>query len=59
MTQKNQIINYVDDGKLCKINLPENSIALIVPDDFSIIFVTTAFKDTTKVDLEVALETDL
>jgi hypothetical protein len=38
MTQKNQIINYVDDGKLCKINLPENSIALIVPDDFSIIF---------------------
>lgn len=46
-------------------NLPENVKAInrfvqgTITDDFSILLITTAFKDTTKLDLEVALEADL
>jgi hypothetical protein len=46
-------------------NLPENVKSTnrfmygSIIDDFSIVLVTTAFKDTTKIDLEVALENDL
>ena len=46
-------------------NLPENVKAInrfvqgTITDDFSTLLITTAFKDTTKLDLEVALEADL
>ena len=46
-------------------NLPENVKSInrfmygSIVDDFSIVLITTAFKDTTRLDLEVALENDL
>jgi hypothetical protein len=46
-------------------NLPENVKSTnrfmygSIVDDFSIVLITTAFKDTTRLDLEVALENDL
>jgi len=46
-------------------NLPENVKSTnrfmygSIIDDFSIVLITTAFKDTTRIDVEVALETDL
>ena len=46
-------------------NLPENVKAInrfaygSIIDDFSTVLITTAFKDTTQIDIEVALETDL
>ena len=46
-------------------NLPENVKAInrfaygSIIDDFSTVLITTAFKDTTQIDIEVALEADL
>ena len=59
-----KVLKRNNDEKI-QNNLPENVKSAnrfmygSIIDDFSIILVTTAFKDTTKLDLEVALETDL
>ena len=59
-----KVLKRNNDEKI-QNNLPENVKSTnrfmygSIIDDFSIILVTTAFKDTTKLDLEVALETDL
>ena len=59
-----KVLKRNNDEKI-QNNLPENVKSTnrfmygSIIDDFSIILVTTAFKDTTKLDLEAALETDL
>jgi len=59
-----KVLKRNNDEKI-QNNLPENVKSTnrfmygSIIDDFSIILVTTAFKDTTKLDLEMALETDL
>ena len=59
-----KVLKRNNDEKI-QNNLPENVkstnrfIYGSIIDDFSIVLVTTAFKDTTKIDLEVALEHDL
>ena len=59
-----KVLKRNNDEKI-QNNLPENVKSTnrfmygSIIDDFSIVLVTTAFKDTTKIDLEVALENDL
>jgi hypothetical protein len=59
-----KVLKRNNDEKI-QNNLPENVkstnrfIYGSIIDDFSIVLITTAFKDTTKIDLEVALEHDL
>ena len=59
-----KVLKRNNDEKI-QNNLPENVkstnrfIYGSIIDDFSIVLVTTAFKDTTKLDLEIALEIDL
>lgn len=59
-----KVLKRNNDEKI-QNNLPENVKSTnrfmygSIIDDFSIILITTAFKDTTKLDLEMALETDL
>ncbi|MCU4188000.1 BatD family protein [Flavobacterium sp. HXWNR29] len=59
-----KVLKRNNDEKI-QNNLPENVKSTnrfmygSIIDDFSIVLVTTAFKDTTKIDLEVALESDL
>ena len=59
-----KVLKRNNDEKI-QNNLPENVKSTNrfmygrIIDDFSIVLVTTAFKDTTKIDLEVALENDL
>lgn len=56
---------YRNNDEKIQNNLPENVkstnrfISGSIVDDFSIVLITTAFKDTTRLDLEVALENDL
>jgi len=59
-----KVLKRNNDEKI-QNNLPENIKSTnrfmygSIIDDFSIILVTTAFKDTTKIDLEMALENNL
>jgi hypothetical protein len=59
-----KVLKRNNDEKI-QNNLPENVKSTnrfmygSIIDDFSIVLITTAFKDTTKIDLEVALENDL
>ena len=59
-----KVLKRNNDEKI-QNNLPENVKSTnrfmygSIIDDFSIVLVTIAFKDTTKIDLEVALENDL
>lgn len=59
-----KVLKRNNDEKI-QNNLPENVKSTnrfmygAITDDFSIVLVTTAFKDTTKLDLEIALENDL
>ena len=59
-----KVLKRNNDEKI-QNNLPENVKSMnrfiygSIIDDFSIVLVTTAFKDTTKLDLEIALENDL
>ena len=56
---------YRNNDEKIQNNLPENVkstnrfMSGSIVDDFSIVLITTAFKDTTRLDLEVALENDL
>ena len=64
MIETPKVLKRNNDEKI-QNNLPENVKSTnrfmygSIIDDFSIVLVTTAFKDTTKIDLEVALENDL
>ncbi|MCW1146991.1 BatD family protein [Flavobacterium lacisediminis] len=59
-----RVLKRKNDEKI-QNNLPENVKSNSrfmygsIIDNFSIVLITTAFKDTTKLDLDVALETDL
>ncbi|WP_396210307.1 hypothetical protein [Flavobacterium sp.] len=59
-----KVLHRNNDEKI-QNNLPENVkstnrfMSGSIVDDFSIVLITTAFKDTTRLDLEVALENDL
>ena len=59
-----RVLKRNNDEKI-QNNLPENVKSNSrfmygsIIDNFSIVLITTAFKDTTKLDLDVALETDL
>ncbi len=54
-----------NNDEIIQNNLPENVksnnrfVYGSIIDNFSIVLITTAFKDTTKIDIDVALETDL
>jgi hypothetical protein len=56
---------YRNNDEKIQNNLPENVkstnrfMSGSIADDFSIVLITTVFKDTTRLDLEVALENDL
>lgn len=56
---------YRNNDEKIQNNLPQNVkstnrfMSGSIVDDFSIVLITTAFKDTTRLDLEVALENDL
>jgi hypothetical protein len=62
--QTPKVLKRNNDEKI-QNNLPENVKSTnrfmygSIIDDFSIVLITTAFKDTTRLDLEVALENDL
>lgn len=62
--QTPKVLKRNNDEKI-QNNLPENVKSTnrfmygSIIDDFSIVLITTAFKDTTKLDIEVALENDL
>jgi hypothetical protein len=62
--QTPKVLKRNNDEKI-QNNLPENVKSTnrfmygSIVDDFSIVLITTAFKDTTKLDIEVALENDL
>ena len=62
--QTPKVLKRNNDEKI-QNNLPENVKSTnrfmygSIVDDFSIVLITTAFKDTTRLDIEVALENDL
>ena len=62
--QTPKVLKRNNDEKI-QNNLPENVKSTnkftygSIVDDFSIVLITTAFKDTTRLDLEVALENNL
>lgn len=64
MIETPKVLKRNNDEKI-QNNLPENVKSTNrfmygnITDDFSIVLVTTAFKDTTKLDLEIALENNL